>query len=165
MTGDRRARVRRAYERGRWVRAAPWGAPAAALAAVGWAGGAAWALWIGPALAAALIVAAWRGGAVARGAEAGFLAGLIPCAAVGVLQLTGSCGPVPCLATCGLAGVAVAGALSPGLRREPAPWGAAAVGVAALAGAIPCLALGAAGLALVPALLGTAVPVRLLRRV
>jgi hypothetical protein len=164
MTDDRRARVRRAYERGRCVRAAPWSAPALALAAVGWAAGATWAPVVGPVLAAALVLASWRGGPAARGAEAGFVAGLIPCAVVGVLRLTESCEPLSCVVGCALAGVAIVGALSSGLRREPAGWAGAAVGVAALTGAIPCLALGVAGLALVPAVVGAAVPVTVLRR-
>jgi hypothetical protein len=134
------------------------------MGALGWIGGATWAPWIGPALAGALVWAAWRGGAAARGAMAGFGAGLIPCAVVAALQLTGQCGPLTCVLACALAGVAVAGALSSGLRREPAGWAVAAVGVAGLTGAIPCLALGLAGLSLVPALLATAVPVTVLRR-
>lgn len=164
-SADRRERVRRAYERGRWLRALPWAVPALVLAAVGWGFGAVWAPVIGPVLGSALVCCGWRGGDAGRAAEAGFLAGLLPCVGVGGLQLVGKCGAVPCAVVCGAAGIAVAAVLARGLRREPPGWAAAAVGVAALTGAIPCLALGVAGLAVLPALLGAAVPVAVLRRV
>jgi hypothetical protein len=152
-------RARRAYETGRvrWALTRALAATAVsciALAACPERGG--------PGLCAALLgailaAALWRGGAWARGARLGFLAGLAPCllpAAVRTAHLcSGRACPLPVLsAVCLPAGLAAGlvlgwwGAQSPGGAVGRRFW-LAAVGVTLLAGAVGCLAAGLGGLA------------------
>jgi hypothetical protein len=145
--------ARRAYERGRlrWaLRRAVAATAVSALAMVGCAapgGPAACAAALGIVVAACL----WRGGAWARGARLGFLAGLAPCLLPAAVRAAHACGGTLCLtlpAVC-LAGGVVAGLLLGwlGLRvhGDRRFWSAAAT-VAVLAGAIGCLPAGLAGL-------------------
>lgn len=148
------ARARRAYERGRLSWALPRAAEAIAVAAVALLGcpapgrPAACAAALGVALAVCL----WRGGAWARGARLGFLAGLAPCWLPAAVRLGyASCDRIcPVLPAVCLAGGLVAGLLLGwlGLRLQGGRrfW-LAALGTAVLAGAVGCLPAGLAGLA------------------
>lgn len=160
----RRERVRAAYERRRLARASVWAVPALALAAAAWSQGSSWALALGPLLGAALVWLRWRGGDAGRGAIVGLAAGLVPYAGILAWVGYGTCDPHLCLTVCGLSGVASAALMGRGLRRGSLPWALAAVGVASGVAALPCLALGASGLVVVPALVAVALPVRALAR-
>jgi hypothetical protein len=147
------ARARRAYERGRlgWaLRRATAAMAVAAVALVGCPAPAQPATCAG-ALGVALAICLWRGGAWARGARLGFLAGLAPCwLPAAVRAAYASCDrvcptlPAVCLTAGVVAGLLVAwlGLRVHGDRRF---WLAAAA-TAILAGAVGCLAAGLAGL-------------------
>ena len=165
---DLAARARRAYERGRlrWaIQRAAAGTAVAAVAVIGCSaprGPAASAAVLGLVLAACL----WRGGAWARGARLGFVAGLAPCLLPAAARAAHACNDRICLAmpgVCLTAGI-VAGLLLGwmGLRvhADRRLWLAAA-SVAVLAGATGCLAAGLAGLGGMAAglLAGAAAPV------
>jgi len=160
---ERRKLARARTPRGRWLRALPWAVPALVLGVIAWRWGSATGLALGPALAAGLVAAHRRGGEVSRGALAGLRAGLVPFAVVILGRCLGHCDPAHCLTVCALAGLGAALALHPGLRAEPPAWRACAIGFAALTAALPCLVLGALGLALAPTVVVASLPAALRR--
>ncbi len=151
---DLAARARRAYERGRlgWsVRRAVAAVAITGIALVSCserAAPASCAATLGIVLAACL----WRGGAWARGARLGFLAGLAPCLFPAAIRAVHACndrvclGPsVVCLLPSAAAGFLLAW-LGLRTRGDSRFWLAAAT-VMVLTGAVGCLFAGLAGLA------------------
>ena len=152
---DLAARANRAYERGRLRWALGRALAAVAVAAVALVGcptpG-------GPAVCAGtlgvvVIACLWRGGAWARGARLGLLAGLAPCWLPAAARAAHACDgsiclalPPLCLAAGAVAGLLL-GCLGPRLpgHRDHRFWLAAAA-AAILAGATGCLPAGLAGL-------------------
>lgn len=163
---DRREVVRAAFERGRWRRAAPWAVPALLLAAAAFASGSHSALVVGPVLALGLVGLRHRGGDLGRGAVTGLLAGTLPFVLIVGWKCSGTCSPVSCAAIGVLSGVGAALVLARGLQSQSTGWAVSAVAVAAATSALPCFALGAHGLLVIPALLAaSAVPATVLRRI
>jgi hypothetical protein len=150
----RESRARRAYEHGRLRWALARAAAAAGAASLALAGNpapgvpAACAVALGAVLAACL----WRGGAWARGARLGYLAGLAPCLLPAIFRAAHLCDGGHCFTlrgvclTAGIAAGLLLGALGPRLQGGFRTWAAAAA-AALLAGAIGCAAMGFAGLA------------------
>lgn len=162
---DRRSAVRAAFWRARWQRALPWAVPALLLATAAWVWDSTSAPVVGPALAVALVALRLQGGELGRGAAAGLLAGTVPFVLTIGWKCTGTCSPAVCVAIGIAGGIAAAAVLADGLRSRSIGWSVAAVGVAAATSALPCLALGAHGLLVVPVLItASAVPATVLRR-
>jgi hypothetical protein len=148
------ARARRAYESGRLRWALARAATAAAVTAIALVGcpapggPAACIVALGAVVAACL----WRGGAWARGARLGFLAGLAPCWLPAAARATHVCNGSLCLAlpnvclTAGVVAGLLLGWLGPRLpgHGDRRFWLAAAA-AAVLTGATGCLAAGLAG--------------------
>src|SRR5579864_4168686 len=151
---DLAACARGAYERGRRRWALARGAAAAAVAAVALAGCPAPAAPAACAVGLGVLVAAclWRGGAWARGARLGFLAGLAPCLLPAAARAIRICNGSMCLTlpTVCLTGGVVAGLLLAWMGLRPPGRGdrrfwLAAAAAAILAGATGCFTAGLAG--------------------
>ncbi|HVT58497.1 MAG TPA: hypothetical protein VHR45_08855 [Thermoanaerobaculia bacterium] len=147
-------RARRAYEHGRLRWALRRATLAAAVSMVALAGCPAyrWPVVCATALGAAVAAFLWRGGAWARGARLGFLAGLAPCLLPAALRCAHAYGrgfcltlPVVCLAAGAVTGL-VLGSLGSRVDSDRRFW-AAAASVAVLAGTIGAVPAGLAGLA------------------
>ena len=76
---------------------------------------------------------------------------------------TALCG-AQCLAATVTSGGAAALVLAIGSSRGGAPWAMAALAVASLTAALPCLVMGAAGVIVVPTVWATGIPLVALRR-
>jgi hypothetical protein len=155
------ARARRAFRRGRAVKALSTALLAIPLVGASFAacGGLTWSLGLGVALAAALVAMVYRGGVAGRAVGPGLVAGsatlAIPLVAARFLD-----GP-PALAACLLAGLASAALV---LRLASGPRAAWAAGVAVLVGSLGCPDVGLGGIAALALGLAPVLPVALRAR-
>jgi hypothetical protein len=158
MANDREelyARARRAYERGRAIRATSLAAPLAALSVLGLCLGAsaATAITVGAALLATTWIFTWRGRALGRSVLPGVFAGLVPLAlAAGARSYGHMCAGGQCISLCIPActcGGLIAGLLIARLGRRsesPVRFFVGAGSLAVMVGALGCSCVGFGGI-------------------
>lgn len=147
--------VRRTYEWGRLRRGLWLGALSVPMTAMSVSSchGSTYAVILGAALGSVATVLAWRGGALGRGVVPGFVAGVVPLvfpalAAPTCSRLAGAAGIHLCLLSCIVGGLASGGLVAYAATRVHGNKGVfvfAAGLVAALAGSLGCIFVGAGG--------------------